>query len=139
MDATHFEPWNVVNMDTPGFGSIMSETGFLQLGVFNGGSSTFVDTWAIYCRATLCNLPWGAHGEHEVFRRAFAPMHRQHEMALHIMNSMQGKAHGFWNHQIAGAGAAVQTFMDNPVGMGEPAPYSLEQPLPGGSYGLQQY
>lgn len=83
---TEVQPWNVVasHGGGTGFGSVMTETGFLQIGVFNGGAQTYVDTYSVYCNATLCGSPFAnaAYTQVDAFRKSFAPLALQAPLSL---------------------------------------------------------
>lgn len=85
---TEVQPWNVIAQHGggTGFGSIMTETGFLQIGVFNGGAQTYVDTYSVYCNATLCGNPFGdaKWTQVDAFRKAFAPLALQAPLAMRL-------------------------------------------------------
>lgn len=82
------EFWNLVALsgEGVGFGSIMSETGFFQIAVNNGGSGTFIDTWPVYANASLCGSPFdnGPHTQAETLRHAFAPLAMQGPLAMRM-------------------------------------------------------
>lgn len=86
--ATEIQPWNVIAQHGggTGFGSVMTETGFFQLGVFNGGAQTYVDTYSVYCNATLCGNPYLSRDWTQVdaFRKSFAPLNLQAPLALRL-------------------------------------------------------
>ncbi len=86
--ATEVQPWNVISQHGggTGFGSIMTETGFLQVGVFNGGSQTYVDTYSVYCNATLCGNPFAdaKWTQVDAFRKSFAPLALQAPLAMQL-------------------------------------------------------
>lgn len=87
--TTVVQPWNVVAVQGPGvgWGSIMTETGFLQVSVFNGTAATYNDTYSVYANATLCGNPFsiGTAGvQNQLFRSSFVPLALQAPMALKI-------------------------------------------------------
>lgn len=138
------QPWNVVGAsgEGTGFGSIMTETGFLQIGVFNGSAGTYVDTYSVYCNATLCGSIFGnaATTQIDMFRHAFAPMAMQGPLAMrlagdaqvHVAGAIDGDDRRYTNQQMGPAAFisridqnthAINQFLDNPdpgIAMGEP-------------------
>lgn len=131
---TEIQPWNVVatHGGGTGFGSVMTETGFLQLGVFNGGSQTYVDTYSVYCNATLCGSPFAVAQWTQVdaFRKSFAPLNMQVPLAMRLagdsdkwaaqaidrddpnVSTQEGGAY-LWANRLAGAGDAFSSFLEN--------------------------
>lgn len=93
---TEVQPWNVVatHGGGTGFGSVMTETGFLQIGVFNGGTQTYVDTYSVYCNATLCGSPFAqsAYTQTEVFRKSFAPLIYQAPLSFALAGAVERHA-----------------------------------------------
>ena len=91
---TEVQPWNVVSVNGggTGFGSIMTETGFLQVGIFNGGAQTYVDTYSVYCNATLCGSPFAVAQwtQIDAFKKAFAPLNLQTQMAMKLAGDSDG-------------------------------------------------
>lgn len=91
---TEVQPWNVVaqNGGGTGFGSVMTETGFLQVSVFNGGAQTYVDTYSVYCNATLCGSPFAVAQwtQIDAFRKAFQPLNLQTQMAMKLAGDSDG-------------------------------------------------
>lgn len=146
------QPWNVVGTsgEGTGFGSIMTETGFLQVGVFNGGAGTYVDTYSVYCNATLCGSIFGnaATTQIDMFRHAFAPLAMQGPLALRLAGDAQMQVAGAiaaddnrfsnaqmgpsaWIARIGESTNAINAMLDNPspdLAMGEPYDYGA---LPG--------
>lgn len=90
---TEIQPWNVVatHGGGTGFGSVMTETGFLQIGVFNGGTQTYVDTYSVYCNATLCGSPFttAAYTQVDAFRKAFAPLAFQAPLSFALAGAVE--------------------------------------------------
>ncbi len=93
--ATEVQPWNVIaqHAGATGFGSVMTETGFFQLAVFNGGSQTYVDTYSVYCNATLCGNPYLAKEftQADAFKQSFKPLAQQLPLALQLAGEAQGR------------------------------------------------
>lgn len=89
------QPWNVVALsgEGVGFGSVMTETGFLQLAVNNGNAATYNDTWSIYANATLCGNPFSIAKwtQVDMFRSAFGSLSIQAAMAQKL--AMDHSAH----------------------------------------------
>ena len=134
------QPWNVVAMhgSGTGFGSIMTETGLLQIGVFNGGGGTYVDTYSVYANATLCGNPFtiAKWTQVDAFRKAFAPLHLQAPLAMklagdamsHVGSAMDrddpnydAGPYGFAD-RISRDMREIEGFLDNPpegVAMGD--------------------
>ena len=85
---TEVQPWNVVAVHGGGFqlGSVMTETGFLQIGVSNTGTQTYIDTYSVYCNATLCGSPFAhaAYTQVDAFRKAFAPLALQAPLSFEL-------------------------------------------------------
>lgn len=90
---TEVQPWNVVatHGGGTGFGSVMTETGFLQIGVFNGGTQTYVDTYSVYCNATLCGSPFtnAAYTQVDAFRKSFAPLALQAPLSFALAGAAE--------------------------------------------------
>jgi len=85
---TEVQPWNVVAQHggATGFGSVMTETGYLQIGVYNGGTGTYIDTWPVYVNATLCGSPFTSKEwtQADLMRKSFAPLNLQIPMAMKL-------------------------------------------------------
>lgn len=85
---TEVQPWNVIAQHGggTGFGSIMTETGLLQLAVNNGGTGAFVDTWSVYANATLCGNPLteAKWTQLDMLRKSFAPLKLQAPIAMKL-------------------------------------------------------
>ena len=130
---TEVQPWNVIaqNANDAGFGSVMTETGFLQIGVFNGGSGTYVDTYSVYANATLCGSPFGnaATTQIDQFRASFAPLALQAPLVLKIAGDTAGWLKNYvgaddegygndnpykWVNSVAGAFQELDRFLDSP-------------------------
>ena len=96
--ASSLEFWNLTALsgEGVGFGSIMSETGFFQISVNNGGASTFVDTWPVYANASLCGSPFanGMHTQVEQLRHAFAPLGMQGPLAMRMAHEASAHIRG---------------------------------------------
>lgn len=154
------QPWNVVSLygEGTGFGSIMTETGFLQIGVFNGGGSTYNDTYSVYANATLCGSPFGnaQWTQTDMFRHSFAPLALQGPMAMRLAHSAMEHIRGAIDkddprYNLAGTGLewAVRTestmnelnrFIDNPpagLAMGDPVDAPSGMNLSGGASWIQ--
>lgn len=90
---TEVQPWTVVAAAGAGvgYGSIMTETGFFAITVFNGGAQTFQDTWSVYCNATLCGNPFrdARWAQEEVIRSSFVPLQHQASYAMKLMSDAQ--------------------------------------------------
>lgn len=151
---TEVQPWNVVatHGGGTGFGSIMTETGFLQLAVFNGGTATYVDTYSVYCNATLCGSPFtnAQWTQVDLMRKSFAPLKLQVPFAMKLAGdadawarevivpddpSMLPRSPYAWASRIAGAGDAFDNAVENAGAMAIPEDYidprSLGMPLEG--------
>lgn len=130
---TEIQPWNVVanHGGGTGFGSIMTETGFLQLGVFNGGSGTYVDTYSVYANATLCGSPFedAQWTQVDSFRKAFAPLALQAPLAMKLAgdantwlgsvldrddNRYAGNPAHMWVSRIDKVMQEINGFLENP-------------------------
>lgn len=150
---TEIQPWNVIAQhgSATGFGSIMTETGLLQLAVNNGGTGAYVDTWSVYANATLCGNPlmeqkWT---QIDLLRKSFAPLKLQAPLAI----KLAGDAESWWtmagveeddprmvpNHpyrfasQVTPLMADIEGFLENPpegaaMGpwMGDPASFGFQ-------------
>ena len=131
--STAFEPWNLTAESSAGWGFIMTETGYLQVGVTNvNQGATYTDTYSVYVRATLCGSPFERDIEH--FRRSFLPLHRQYAGALKIAQDWHTNMAGLmgtdrstpnpWQANLADAKDAIESFMDAPPpAIGEPLDY----------------
>jgi hypothetical protein len=137
--STAFEPWNLTAESSAGWGFIMTETGFLQVGVTNvNQGATYTDTYSAYVRATLCGSPFERHTDIEHFRKSFLPLHRQYAGALKIAqdwhknmgslmgaSSQEGGPRGeSWVANLSDARTQIESFLDfPPPGIGEPLAY----------------
>jgi len=85
---TEVQPWNVIAQHGggTGFGSIMTETGLLQLAVNNGGTGAYTDTWSVYANATLCGNPLteAKWTQLDMLRKSFAPLKLQAPVAMKL-------------------------------------------------------
>ena len=108
---TEVQPWNVIAQHggATGFGSIMTETGYLQIAVFNGGTGTFVDTWPVFVNATLCGSPFTSKEwtQADLMRKSFAPLNLQIPLAMKIANDASK-----W--VISGVNKDDESVTDNP-------------------------
>ena len=108
---TEVQPWNVIAQHggATGFGSVMTETGYLQIGCYNGGTGTYVDTWPVYVNATLCGSPFTAKEwtQADLMRKSFAPMNLQIPLAMKL-------AHDAQKWVVAGIEQDDRTVTDNP-------------------------
>jgi len=133
--STAFEPWNLTAESSVGWGFIMSETGYLQVGVYNvNQGATYTDTYSVYVRATLCGSPFDRHTDVEQFRKSFVPLHKQYRGALKIaqdwhshlgqLMGAQGASRDSWMEDLGGASDQISSFMDHPPpAIGEPLDY----------------
>ena len=91
---TEVQPWNVIAQHGggTGFGSIMTETGLLQIGVNNGGTGAYVDTWSVYANATLCGNPLteAKWTQIDLLRKSFAPLKLQAPIAMKLAGEADG-------------------------------------------------
>ena len=85
---TEVQPWTTVANHGAGvgWGSVMTETGYLQLSIFNGSAGTYNDTYSVYANATLCGNPFmnQSFTQTDLFRRSFVPLALQVPSALKI-------------------------------------------------------
>lgn len=92
---TEVQPWTTVANHGAGigWGSVMTETGFLQIGVFNGSAGTYNDTYSVYANATLCGNPFQDQrwSQSNLFRKSFVPLALQAPMAMRL--AMEGAQH----------------------------------------------
>ena len=138
---TEVQPWNVVAQSGAGvgFGSIMTETGYLQCSVHNAGATTYVDGWSVYANATLCGSPFGGrYTQVDLMRRAFVPLALQGPIAMKIardagvhigqivprddQDRMPDAGPYGWSERTEGAMNQIESFLANPpagLAMGE--------------------
>ena len=135
------EFWNLIALsgEGVGFGSIMSETGFFQISVNNGGGSTYVDTWPVYANASLCGSPFqnSLHTQTELLRHAFAPLAMQGPLAMRMAHQYAANIRGAfdaddakvqnaelgahaWVNRIDGAQRVIEEFLG-----ADPANYAV--------------
>jgi hypothetical protein len=86
---TEIQPWNVVAQHGglgTGFGSIMTETGFLQVSMHNAGVATYVATWSVYVRATMCDNPFGSakYTDTSLWKSSIAPLRLQFPLHMKL-------------------------------------------------------
>lgn len=128
------QPWNVVALsgEGVGFGSVMTETGFLQLAISNGNAATYNDTYSIYANATLCGNPFAnaRWTQIDMFRSAFVSLSAQAGLAqklamdhsAHITAALGGAAPNQpptaydYVTRMARARDEFDAFSDNPPG-----------------------
>lgn len=85
---TEVQPWTTVANHGAGvgWGSVMTETGFLSVSVFNGSAGTYNDTYSVYANATLCGNPFtdARFSQSQVFKSSFVPLALQAPMAMRL-------------------------------------------------------
>jgi hypothetical protein len=85
---TEVQPWTTVANHGAGvgWGSVMTETGFLQVAIFNGSAGTYTDTYSVYANATLCGNPFTDQrfSQTSIFKSSFVPLALQAPMAMRL-------------------------------------------------------